>query len=342
MTIVNGLTQFVPNTKAVASEVNDNFETLRVAHNDTENKLSTLQNSFDTLNSKVLLADGTVDFAANQSMGGFLLTNLAEPSSSDDAATKNYVDALCFKAYGCEVQNNTSSPDNMMDISGGAFWSDDFSKKILLASAVVKNINAAWDSGTGNGGLDTGVKANSSDYFIFLISKADDTADVLFSASSSAPVMPADFVNKKLIGTFRTDASGNIIPAKYFRAGELLRVEYTSLIQEYSSITPPIISTDLTLTGVPSLAKCRAILYCEMTSNASGGYSNCQMFLKDKVTNVEKVVLLSNYDYYQPQTSKNTVFINASAKQIQHKYYTNAGSGATAYTISTQGYEVIL
>lgn len=37
---------------------------------------------------------GTVAFTADQSMGGFKLTNLAAPASANDAATKAYVDAI--------------------------------------------------------------------------------------------------------------------------------------------------------------------------------------------------------------------------------------------------------
>lgn len=39
-----------------------------------------------------ILADGSVDFSADQSMGGFKLTNLANPDDPQDAATKDYVD----------------------------------------------------------------------------------------------------------------------------------------------------------------------------------------------------------------------------------------------------------
>jgi hypothetical protein len=37
--------------------------------------------------------DGTVDFTASQSMGGFTLTDVHEPSALHDAATKGYVDS---------------------------------------------------------------------------------------------------------------------------------------------------------------------------------------------------------------------------------------------------------
>ena len=39
-------------------------------------------------------ADGTVPFTADQSMGGFKLTNVATPTSGTDAVNKNYVDGL--------------------------------------------------------------------------------------------------------------------------------------------------------------------------------------------------------------------------------------------------------
>lgn len=49
MTIINNLTQFVPGTKALASEINDNFETLRQKHNDQETRLSELETDFTNL-----------------------------------------------------------------------------------------------------------------------------------------------------------------------------------------------------------------------------------------------------------------------------------------------------
>jgi len=49
MTSINNLTQFIPGTKALASEINDNFETLRQGHNFHETRLGTLETDFETL-----------------------------------------------------------------------------------------------------------------------------------------------------------------------------------------------------------------------------------------------------------------------------------------------------
>ena len=44
--------------------------------------------------SKFIQSDGSVAFLANQSVGGFNLTNVGTPSSNSDAANKSYVDGL--------------------------------------------------------------------------------------------------------------------------------------------------------------------------------------------------------------------------------------------------------
>jgi hypothetical protein len=48
--------------------------------------------ALDRLAEAVIQADGGQAFTANQSMGGFKLTNLGTPTVSTDAATKDYVD----------------------------------------------------------------------------------------------------------------------------------------------------------------------------------------------------------------------------------------------------------
>lgn len=57
----------------------------------------------DRLEEAVIQADGGQAFTADQSMGGFRLTNLGTPVSGADAATKNYVDAV---ATGLDWKNS--------------------------------------------------------------------------------------------------------------------------------------------------------------------------------------------------------------------------------------------
>lgn len=335
MTIVNNLTQFTPDTKALSSEVNANFEIVRTAHNDTENKLSTLQSLFNTLNSKAVLEDGTNVYTADQSLGGFKLTNLAEPVNEQDAATKKYVlNSLSgFKEYGCNISNNSVNPNTQVDITIGQYWDSTYMSKITLSTALTKRLDASWAAGNAQGGLDTGSPANSTDYYIFIISKADNTPDVLFSASSSIPLMPSGYIFKKLIGIFRTDSGGHIIPAVYTRHNNLLRVEYKSLITETTTITST--PTDLILT-VPDLPNCRVKLNCLIR----GGGTNKILYLKDLVTNVSRGVAQYDSDDFAYARGIGEPVINVSAKKIQ--YYFDSASTVDLLEIKTTGYEVIL
>ena len=85
---------------------------------------------------------------------------------------------------------------------------------IILSTAIVKRIDAAWAEGTGNGGLDSGSVAASTVYHVWLIkSTANNTTDVLLSTSSSSPTLPTSPVVydlKRRIGAVVTDSSSNI------------------------------------------------------------------------------------------------------------------------------------
>jgi hypothetical protein len=67
-----------------------------LAATDVQSALNELQSDIDSraLDSAVIKKDGSVAFTANQSMGGFKLTNLNSPTAAQDAASKSYVDAV--------------------------------------------------------------------------------------------------------------------------------------------------------------------------------------------------------------------------------------------------------
>jgi hypothetical protein len=92
---------------------------------------------------------------------------------------------------------------NDITISAGEAVDSTNVRLLQLSAAITKQLDAAWAVGTGAGGLDTGSIGNS-DYYIWLIIRIDTgVVDVLFSLSSTAPTMPANYTLKRLIGWFK-------------------------------------------------------------------------------------------------------------------------------------------
>lgn len=103
---------------------------------------------------------------------------------------------------GMVQSNSVGDPVNDVDISAGAARDSTNATNILL-SAITKRLDAAWAVGSGSGGLDTGAIANA-DYYIWAIKRSDTlVTDALFSLSSTAPTMPANYDSKRLIGWFK-------------------------------------------------------------------------------------------------------------------------------------------
>lgn len=107
---------------------------------------------------------------------------------------------------------STSGPSINMTVGAGKAIDSTNTIILDLGSAIVKT-TSAWAVGSTNGGLDTGVIANTTTYFYFLIRRPDTgVVDVLFSLSATAPTLPANYTQFRRIGAARTNGAGQWIP----------------------------------------------------------------------------------------------------------------------------------
>ena len=111
--------------------------------------------------------------------------------------------------FGLGLANNALDPANDIDIATGKARDGADGANLVLASALTKRLDATWAVGTNQGGLDTGSKANSTTYHLWLIGDST-TVDVLFSTSATAPAMPGGYTLRRRIGAVLTDGSGAI------------------------------------------------------------------------------------------------------------------------------------
>lgn len=130
-----------------------------------------------------------------------LTSNGTDPSWQDWRTPRGYID-------GFILSNNGSDATNDIDIGAGICRDSADTATIVLASAVTKQLDASWAVGTNAGGLDTGSKAANTWYAVWAIRRPDTgVVDALFSTSFSAPTMPANYTQKRLLGAVRTNNS---------------------------------------------------------------------------------------------------------------------------------------
>lgn len=109
---------------------------------------------------------------------------------------------------GLTLSNNATDLINDIDITEGQCRDSTNAMDIVLASPITKRLDAAWAVGTNQGGLDTGAMADVT-YHMFLIKRADTgIVDALFSASPTAPTMPASYTHSRRIGSVIRKAGG--------------------------------------------------------------------------------------------------------------------------------------
>jgi hypothetical protein len=149
--------------------------------------------------------------------------------------------------YGLTLSNNGTDATNDIDIAVGAAGDSDGHTVMRLTTAITKRTDAAWAVGSGNGGMDTGSVANGTVH-VWLIQRSDTgVTDALFSASATAPTMPANYDRKRRIGSLKREAA---VMIPFVQNGDFFYRGTPS--QDITTDNPGTSAVTATLTGLPT------------------------------------------------------------------------------------------
>jgi hypothetical protein len=210
---------------------------------------------------------------------------------------------------GFKLSNNASDANNDIDIGTGTCRDSADVFNFRLTTGVTKRLDAAWAAGTNQGGLDTGSKANSTWYHVWIIRKnTDGTLDALFSTSATAPTMPTGYTYKRRVGAVKTDGSGNILA--FYQHGN--RFMWKTVVGDLSAGTQT--SATAFTVSVPLGVKV-AVIGAAQANNAA---SFIVVFDPDSTTTSV---------YYTAGSSSTGYIMVYSNVSSQLKYYVNSNAG---------------
>ena len=173
-----------------------------------------------------------------------------------------------------------------------------------------------------NGGIDTGSKANSTWYHVWLIMTAGGTVDALFSTSATSPTMPSGYTYKRRIGSVLTDGSGNIIA--FTQKGDYF---YWATFAEDMATTPTASTVAVTI-STPLGVVVQALLMTWYSETTTSRYFYVQNY--DEITLVGVCFINVSGTHYGGESIVKT---NTSS---QIKYVASHASGTAA--IRTNGW----
>lgn len=156
-----------------------------------------------------LSSDVNYKVVAKNALGGTEWTqdNLAAANAGGSAAE---IAAADFSQWP-SITLNGSDTAHDIDFTAGRIADTTGAELLVLASAMTKQIDAAWGVGNNQGGLFSGTVATSTTYYCFLIeSNADQSIDCGFDTSSTAANIPGGYTKYRRIASFQTDGSANI------------------------------------------------------------------------------------------------------------------------------------
>lgn len=120
------------------------------------------------------------------------------------------------KIHGLTLSNDVTDATNDIVTAAGWTAADDDGCPLILLSALTGRLDGGtWAVGTNQPKLDTGSIGNNT-YHVYLIRRSDTgVVDILFSTSASSPTMPANYDQKRRIGSI-IRSGGAIVAFKQF------------------------------------------------------------------------------------------------------------------------------
>ena len=110
-------------------------------------------------------------------------------------------------ATGLKITNDATTPNSKVDITVGFVQLTNASNSAIVRRNLSLVIN---DAVTGTNGLDAGVIASSSWYYVWIIDNGTTSAGLL-SLSSTSPTLPSGYTYSMRVGAMRTDGSNLLL-----------------------------------------------------------------------------------------------------------------------------------
>lgn len=114
---------------------------------------------------------------------------------------------------GISTENDAGDTDHDIKFNIGSCRDIADTQDIILASALVKQLDAVWTAGTGLGGRASAVSLSANTtYHMFVIAKVDGTVDAGFDTALNAVNLLSDatgYTKYRRVGSMKTDSSAN-------------------------------------------------------------------------------------------------------------------------------------
>lgn len=239
--------------------------------------------------------------------------------------------SLCG-ASGFSLQNNAGTPNTNLDIAAdSAVMINPTGNVPFFATAIAATINTT-NVGVVNG-LDTGSRASSTWYNIFLISNGSTTGG-LASLSATAPTMPSGFTFRCRLGAMFTDGSGNFFRSLQLgsRSQQVVGTNPTALRQIFSTSTTSVVGQSISNFVPPTAVEIFVV------QNLNSPAADTQAGV---APNANYGAVATNPYPVQSTSLSGKVFQSSNASMLLEstsQIFSSLSVGSSTYTVALQGW----